>query len=352
MKYKYVTVYKIESIASSNLDADKVVYKNEEGGVTVTLTSDLNSHCKAIDTGVACAVLTMHGMLGKERIVELPEAIEAEVEKIQEERASGNSRTYAVILFEGEEEVAIDEKPSKDVGEIRICFDAVNKDSIREKHKEVIHAIVASLAICTNPEYHAAKITSGIYFVDENGKSLYSYSFKGGHARFVLAKPITTDTEKELGKIIGLSEGNEQLKTPFRLLTQSLEITQDNLRAFLSAWSSIEIFTNKVFSKYEAQFIEGIADEHNSHGVNQFLGRIKDVMKDKYRLTDKFSLIASFLSSEPAEDIELFRSMKEIRDTISHGKEFTEETLPVEDARRLSAKYLRGHMLESEALNK
>ena len=85
--------------------------------------------------------------------------------------------------------------------------------------------------------------------------------------------------------------------------------------------------------------------DHNSLGVNNFLERIKDVMKDKYRLTDKFSLVASFLSNEITDDINLFKRLKNIRDNISHGKEFDEETLPVEDARKLVSKYLRNHML-------
>lgn len=151
----------------------------------------------------------------------------------------------------------------------------------------------------------------------------------------------------EISRVVGLSNANMQLKTPFRLLTQSLETTQDNLRAFMSAWSALEILTNKVFHVYEEKFIAGIVDDHNSHGVNN-LERIKDAMKDKYRLTDKFSLVASFLSIEITEDIELFKSMKRVRDNISHGKEFDEETLPVEDARKLASKYLKNHMLATE----
>ncbi|MEJ1365466.1 MAG: hypothetical protein RPU42_10325 [Candidatus Sedimenticola sp. (ex Thyasira tokunagai)] len=116
----------------------------------------------------------------------------------------------------------------------------------------------------------------------------------------------------------------------------------------MSAWSSLEIFTNKVFTFYEDKFVNGIAEDHNSDGVNKFLERIKDVMKDKYRLTDKFALIASFLSGEPAEDIEQFKSMKKIRDTISHGREFNEDTLPIEEIRKLAAKYLRSHLLGIE----
>ena len=65
---------------------------------------------------------------------------------------------------------------------------------------------------------------------------------QGGRAHLILAKPIDIEKENEISKIIGLSYGNQQLKTPFRLFTQSLETTQDELRSFISAWSALEIF--------------------------------------------------------------------------------------------------------------
>ena len=80
--------------------------------------------------------------------------------------------------------------------------------------------------------------------------------------------------------------------------------------------------------------------------------RIKDVMKDKYRLTDKFVLIASFLSNEIEEDIESFKSMKKLRDDIFHGKEFNEETLPVEDAAGIFHSPVNGFRLNIGQLGK
>lgn len=349
MDYNYTIVYRFEGISPSNLDEDKIVYQNDSLGITVVLTSDVNRHCLVIDTGLACAGLLLRGMFGDEKIQELPIAIDSEVKKIQEERVSKNkSGTYAVIIINGQAEVEIKENLHRETDDFRICFDAIDKELLRKEHEEKIHAIVASVAISTSPEYLAEKIASGIYFIDRNKKPLYSYTFQGGRARLILAEPVDSEKETEITKAIGLSNANQQLKTPFRLLTQSLETTQDELRAFLSAWSALEIITNKVFPIYEDKFIAGIVDDHNSHGVNHFLDRIKDVMKDKYRLTDKFSLIASFLSDEITEDIELFKSMKKIRDDISHGKEFNEETLPVEDARKLASKYLKRHMLATE----
>ncbi len=350
MDYKYTIIYRFECISHNALDEDKILYQDDDLGITVILTSDVNRHCLNIDRGLACASLLLRGMFGGKKIQELPIAIDLEVKKIQEERLSKNkSGAYAVININGQAELNIKESLHRETDQFRICFDAIDKEFIRNHHKERIHAIVASLAMSTSPEYHAEKIASGICFFDANDKPLYSYTFQGGRARLIAAKPVDSEKEIEISETIGLSNANMQLKTPFRLLTQSLETTQDNLRAFVSAWSALEILTNKIFPVYEELFIAGIMDDHNSHGVNNFLERIKDVMKDKYRLTDKFSLVASFLSNEITDDIKLFKDMKKIRDNISHGKEFNEETLPVEDARKLASKYLRKHMLETKS---
>jgi hypothetical protein len=346
MDYIYRTIYQFEGISDSNLVKDKIVFQNEVLGITVLLTKDINLHCSDIDKGLACGILIFRGMLADEKLQELPEAIEVEVKKIKEARmANKKSGAYAVITIKGNVELNINENLHKETNQFHICFDAIDKDSLRDQHKEKVHSIISSLSMCTGPEYHAERISSGIHFIDDNGKLLYNFTMRESRVRIILSKPINIETENEITKIIGLSTSNQQFKTPFRLFTQSLETTQDELRSFISAWSAIEIFTNKVFSIYEDKFISNIADDHDSHGVNQFLIHIKDVMKDKYRLTDKFSLIASFLSDEIEKDIKLFKSMKNLRDDISHGKEFNEESLPVEDARKLAAKYLKDHMI-------
>jgi len=348
MDYIYINIYRFEGISGNNLDEDKILYQDDARGITVLLTNDINRHCLKLDTGLACANLLLRGMFGGEKLQDLPIAIDAEVTKIQEERASKKKTgTHAVIIVKGNAELNINQKLHRETDQFRICFDAIDKESLQKLHKDKIHSIVSSLSMSTIPEYHAERETSGIYFIDEKDKPLYSFTMQGGRARVITSRPINDVEENEIAKIIGLSVNNQQLKTPFRLFTQSLEFTQDELRSFISAWTALEIFTNKVFSSYEEKFIGNISDDHGTHGVNQFLTRIKDVMKDKYRLSDKFALIASFLSDEIEKDMELFKSMKNLRDDISHGKEFNEEALPVENARKLVAKYLKSHMLSS-----
>jgi hypothetical protein len=214
--------------------------------------SFIHSHCLNIDTGLACANLLLRTMFGDEKLQDLSKTIEVEITEIQEERrAKKKLGAYAVITINGNAELNINAKLHRKTDQFNICFDAIDKDSLRNQHKEKIYSIVSSLSMSTSPEYHAEKISSGIYFFDENKKPLYCFTMHGGRARLIQAKPIDIEKEKEITKLIGLSNSNQHFKTPFRLFTQSLETTQDKLRSFISALSALEIFTNKGFSVYE-----------------------------------------------------------------------------------------------------
>ena len=77
--------------------------------------------------------------------------------------------------------------------------------------------------------------------------------------------------------------------------------------------------------------------------------RIKGVMKDKYRLTDKFVAVAAALfsgapDSEIEDDFKRFSQLKQLRDSIFHGDEFSEMNLPVRELAALLRKYVLAHV--------
>lgn len=169
MDYNYTVIYRFEGISGNNLDEDKIVYQDDSLGISVALTNDVNRHCLILDTGLASASLLLRGMFGGEKIQELPIAIDVEVKKIQEDRVSKKkSGAYAVINIKGRAELDIKENLYRETEQFSICFDAIDKESLRKQHQEKVHSIVSSLSISTSPEYHAEKISSGIYFIDSN----------------------------------------------------------------------------------------------------------------------------------------------------------------------------------------
>ena len=127
-----------------------------------------------------------------------------------------------------------------------------------------------------------------------------------------------------------------------RLLSRSIDEDSDDLQSFLSVWAGLEIFVSKNFKEFEEAAFKKLSGGNTPSAPSRFLLRIKAVMKDKYRLTDKFSFIASELSPDSSEeDIESFERIKEVRDKLMHGHEITVSTLPTEETRKLLQNYLK-----------
>ncbi len=127
-----------------------------------------------------------------------------------------------------------------------------------------------------------------------------------------------------------------------RLLVRSLYDDNDALFSFLSTWSALEIFVNRSFRTYEKLVLEKLCQGGTPTAPSEFVERIRDVMRDKYGLSNKFALIASELDAGSAEgDTREFKRIKKIRDKLMHGEDVSLQALPIKDTLSLLRKYLR-----------
>jgi hypothetical protein len=113
------------------------------------------------------------------------------------------------------------------------------------------------------------------------------------------------------------------------------------MRSFLAVWTAIEIFINKTFKAYEEPFFRELNEGDYPDARRQYFERLRDVMKDKYRLIDKFRLIAFQLRPEKAdEDVSQLNWAKKDRDNLLHGQEIDKASLPVRTVQELARRYL------------
>ena len=82
------------------------------------------------------------------------------------------------------------------------------------------------------------------------------------------------------------------------------------------------MFVNATFKEtYKSQWFD-IMENGAPAAAKPVFERFKDVMRDKYRLADKFLIICSVLdASAAASDSDEFRKLKSLRDNLSHGLE-------------------------------
>ena len=119
----------------------------------------------------------------------------------------------------------------------------------------------------------------------------------------------------------------------------------DILRSFLAAWTALEIFVSKVFAEYESRIFQELNEGDYPDVRRQYLQRIQEVMKDKYTLANRFSVVSCQLCPSDADtDIKIFTTAKNMRDKLSHGQDVLEAALPVAEVQNLARKYLRLHL--------
>jgi hypothetical protein len=138
---------------------------------------------------------------------------------------------------------------------------------------------------------------------------------------------------------------DERLTTIARLLVHSHKTKGNDLQSFIEVWAALEVFVNGLFKdQYEQEWLKRLADG-TPPSAQRYFARLKEVMKDKYRLIDKFVVIASLLNDDAAEaDGAAVKRIKDVRDTLHTGK-IAGMNLPVHEAQKLLRKYLRLHMV-------
>ena len=189
-----------------------------------------------------------------------------------------------------------------------------------------------------------------LYLVEpDSQKPIYTFTVEFGAAKLSLATPLTDAVLSSATKHISKLSDEKALTRPISLLSTSLERGTDELEAFIAAWSALEIFVNATFkTTYELRWFD-IMQDGAPISAKPVFQRFKDVMSDKYRLADKFLIIASVLDSDSATtNAENFRNLKSVRDNLSHGLE-TPTHLPTEAVQNLLFKYLSLHLDRSQS---
>lgn len=147
-----------------------------------------------------------------------------------------------------------------------------------------------------------------------------------------------------LARYVALNQATD-LDSVERLYCQMAEYGSDPLKAFLSGWAALEILIAKSFKLSEQAFLSPLTKAEQPNLRERFLGRIRGVMKDKYRLADKFIAVTAVLfpvasDDEVQEDYERFCRLKDLRDSIFHGEPFSERDLPVHELAALLRRYV------------
>jgi len=343
MEYKYVAVYRLIGVTRPAGGEEQVLVEYPAINAKSLLTYDIDGHLLELDKASVIGFLMLKGIFGTASKGTFEERLAHELEELKDKREKDVGQGVFVV-FEAEGEVeSFEPRNKREMPDFIIAIDGATKQPIRSKYQAPINGLLSSFALGSDQICGVKKVTDGVVFFNEDGKPVYSYTFDMT-GKAIVSTGLREDSitfvinnAKALGK-------HQQLVDSARLLSRSLDEVADDLQSFLSVWAGLEIFVSKNFKKYEEVAFKKLSGGNAPPAPTKFLQRIKNVMKDKYRLTDKFSMVSFELSPDTSEeDIKRFEDIKDIRDRLMHGHDIAVSSLPTEDTRKLLRKYLKLH---------
>jgi len=342
MKYKYIALYKISGLMPPENRDEQVLAEYADINAKAILSYDATSHLIELDKMALIGNNMLSGALNPSGNQTNEELLEIALNEIKEKREKDLGQGVFLIFEACGHEEDFNLEHTKEKQDYIIAVENESpKHKIQKNYQAIINGIISSFAIATEQVYSFAKIKDGTIFLNDNGKPIYLYSIKM-HGTVTTSARLTHETVsfvKKYGKTLGK---HQNLISPARLLAKSLDDEIDDIQSFLSAWSGLEIFVNKNFNNFEAITFNNLSNHDTTLTLSKFLNRIKSVMKDKYRLVDKFSVISFELSPDSSEDdIKSFEEIKGIRDKFMHGNDIDISNLPTNDTTKLLRKYLK-----------
>ena len=342
MKYKYLTIIKLNGVVQPNNFEEQILIEYPAINAKATLTYNISNHITELAKITAIGNHLLVGSLNPTTNQTFEECLELELKRIKEKQIDEIDKGV-FIVFEalGEDKSTLSEHIKKMPNFIISFDDNQSKEPIGNQYKTIIDGIISSFALGSDQLYSFKKIQDGTIFTSEDGTPVYKYNFEmsGTVTHSTCLTPELITYVKRNAKTLGK---HQSLINSSRLLSKSLNENSDNLQSFLSTWAGLEIFVHKNFKKFETIAFGKMNDSSSPNAPSQFFSRIKTVMKDKYRVSDKFSIISLELSGESAsDDIQIFDEIKGIRDKLMHGHDVNINTLPIFETQKLLRKYLK-----------
>lgn len=349
VKVQYVAIYKLHAVNKLPEAAEgAILFQQQHPTLSAKLTMNPEPHFLHIENSAALGSQILKGIFAPDIKGTLQERLSAEIEDMRASRAK-RLGTGVFLIFEGETEISTpDFKARQDTEEFAVYLGNIGKGEIRKSFRPYVQSVIMALtlSLATNADRRVEKMGDVIYLVDnDNGKPIYTLALQGGTARASVSSPLSENMIEESAALAAVLAAHQPLVRTTSLLSTSIDAATDDLQGFIAAWSALEIFINATFkTTYEARWFDIMRDGAPASAKPVF-ERFKDVMSDKYRLADKFLVVASVLDSAvAAADATEFARLKKFRDGLLHALDTPLSPLPTEAVQKLLLKYMKLHL--------
>lgn len=346
IRFFHTLIYEVVGIGG--LDDELVLLDESEEGLWACVTREPGAYCRDADEDAAVGRLLLRGITGEGSENSGLEKLDEEVERVRssrEERTEG--RAYLVLRREG----AIpdwDPRAERAVGDIVIRMFGSPKEEIKEETQDFLSTLALSISIATDHTLKLIEYANAVVFYGAGEEKIFAKALTG-NASATVVRSLRDDFPDRAQDIFRKLADLSDLSRVFRLFTASLESSDDRFRAFHAGWAALEIFVNKVFaSHYKERFFDDLESDKRPEAHSHYVDRIRKVMNGRYRLRDRFALVAATLAPDDADtDFDRFTKAKSVRDDLMHGRDVEDNSLPVVTVQALLRRY---SVLHAEAV--
>lgn len=216
------------------------------------------------------------------------------------------------------------------------------KPEIRAWEKDILPNIIASLTVSLSTLERPAKlipVERSIFGTTSEGTTVFDLKMTSGPIELSVSSYQTVEDINSYLQASSIDFLKLESNSTRHLYAAFNEA--DKLKQFLNYFLFIERFTHsqfKVLSKtYDLTNFVEIPSRLSSSGSTFF----QNQLEQSKNLTQRFHWCALFAwKNIDDSDMEIFREIKSLRDRISHGEEYNEETLPVRKTMLLSLKLI------------
>jgi hypothetical protein len=343
IQYTFLRAYSLRGIVLPAGESAVTLLVPSEGTIGARLVNESDASITELDRRTAVANMLLDGIF-RGATGDPEERLQAAQQSSAQHRNDNHGPgPYLVLDWSGTAETFA---PSREVETEDFIVALENEKDGRPPGvpSDQADAILAALAVTAPKLFAAREATEGLFYRAASGKPIYPFRLRGSASGYV-SSPVDRATLQTVQLWFDRITRQRTFERVVRLLNASFQSPDDPLRAFMSAWSALEILVQKLFTDYERSFFQHLEDAERPAAQRAYIARVREVMRDKYRLADKFSLVASQLSPTTCdEDSAVFGAAKSQRDDLLHGQDINEQSLPSRAVQDLARRYLQMHL--------
>lgn len=360
--YEYVAVFSTPGLLLPENSPEQVqIYSRPDEGVEAFLTNSAKGVMHHFDRSNAIATLLLSGFRGSTRygkfsvawhklLLRMFGANRVFNQRLYKEIAAARGRRflhqkaqpcYLIYRATGSMVEPFKVEAARKFGLVGFGIDAIKSDDYRESHKPAIQSIVAALSVRISEEggFPNIQFLDDIVFLNAaEGLRIYLRGLKMGRPTVFTSSILSEESFSAVNNYISLILLDKRIKNAVALFVQAQHAENDNLRAFIAAWSGLELLINGYFKTLQPAW-ESMLDENSL--LPNWDRRLDEFPRKDYRLRDKFFMACCVLNIDDAEnDSSLFIEINNCRNRYYHSGEVNDIDLPTADVLRLFLKYL------------